>query len=73
MKFVYTKAGIVFICLPMLHVQGATHGGVVDEIDNLIDDLHLTDKKNTQSQSLSGGMKRKLRYILRIVVPVLSY
>ena len=42
-------------------MQGVTHK-ITDEIDELIDDLHLTDKEDTQSQYLSGGMQRKLRY-----------
>ena len=45
-------------------VQGATGGGrsVREEVDMMIADLQLMDKKKIQSQRLSGGMKRKLRY-----------
>ena len=32
------------------------------EVDSMIEDLQLVDKKKVQSKNLSGGMKRKLRY-----------
>ena len=32
------------------------------EVNEMINDINLTDKTNTQSSKLSGGMKRKLRY-----------
>ena len=31
-------------------------------MDTMVEDLQLLDKRNIQSQRLSGGMKRKLRY-----------
>ena len=34
-----------------------------EEVENMLDDLQLTDKKSTLSSQLSGGMKRKLRLI----------
>ena len=33
------------------------------EVDTMIEDLQLVDKKKFQSKNLSGGMKRKLRYV----------
>lgn len=37
------------------------------EVDSMIEDLHLTDKKKTQSKKLSGGMKRKLSVGIALV------
>lgn len=34
----------------------------MNEVSGMINDINLTDKTNTQSSKLSGGMKRKLRY-----------
>ena len=31
------------------------------EVDNMLRDLQLMDKKKTAAKNLSGGMKRKLR------------
>ena len=36
---------------------------VPHEVDNMLQDLQLTDKTKTAARNLSGGMKRKLRYI----------
>ena len=33
------------------------------ELDAMIDDLQLQEMTNTPSRNLSGGMKRKLRYL----------
>ena len=51
-------------------MQGSTHvQGIFDskrvrtEVDTMIEDLQLLDKKKVQSKNLSGGMKRKLRYV----------
>ena len=40
------------------------------EVENMIGDLLLLDKKSTPSSQLSGGMKRKLRLNLRIFCAV---
>ena len=32
------------------------------EVEAMIEDLQLMDKRNTQAGNLSGGQKRKLRY-----------
>ena len=36
---------------------------VKTEVNSMIEDLQLVDKKKVQSKNLSGGMKRKLRYV----------
>ena len=49
--------------------QPITHQGIFDrkrvrtEVDMMVEDLQLLDKRNIQSQRLSGGMKRKLRCV----------
>jgi ATP-binding cassette subfamily A (ABC1) protein 3 len=40
---------------------------ISEEIEELIDDLELTDKVNVQSKDLSGGMKRKLSVGIALV------
>lgn len=40
--------------------KGLPVNKVGSEVTNMVEDLKLTDKKKTQSQRLSGGMKRKL-------------
>jgi len=37
--------------------------GVKPEVDSMIEDLQLVDKTNQKSAALSGGQKRKLRYM----------
>ena len=44
--------------------QGVRGKAVQEEADRMIEDLQLLDKRNTPSSALSGGMKRKLRYIV---------
>ena len=44
-------------------MQGMTGRAVREEVSSMIDDLQLMDKANQKSASLSGGQKRKLRYI----------
>ena len=34
----------------------------------MISDINLVDKTNSQSSKLSGGMKRKLRYITYLLI-----
>ena len=34
------------------------------EVEKMLNDLQLMDKKKTAAKNLSGGMKRKLRYIM---------
>ena len=41
-----------------------TGQAVREEVNSMINDLQLVDKTNQKSASLSGGQKRKLRYIL---------
>ena len=48
----------VYCCL-----QGIWGAQVKEEVEDMLDDLQLTDKKSTLSSQLSGGMKRKLRLI----------
>ena len=38
-----------------------------EEADRMIEDLQLQDKRNIPSHKLSGGMKRKLRYMCMYV------
>jgi len=44
-------------------IQGMTGRAVRDEVNSMIDDLQLKDKASQKSASLSGGQKRKLRYL----------
>lgn len=41
--------------------QGKRGKAAAEEVNQMIIDLQLVDKTNSQSQKLSGGMKRKLR------------
>ena len=41
---------------------------MVEESERMIEDLQLQDKRNTPSQKLSGGMKRKLRLVNILLV-----
>ena len=34
-----------------------------EEVAAMVEDIQLMDEKDTQASKLSGGMKRKLRYI----------
>ena len=43
--------------------QGVRGKAVQEEADRMIEDLKLLDKRNTPSRALTGGMKRKLRYV----------
>lgn len=47
----------------VLHVQGKFGQEAMQEVSQMISDINLADKTNAQSSTLSGGMKRKLRYI----------
>ena len=42
--------------------QGVWGERVKEEVEAMITDLQLLDKKNVQVGDLSGGQKRKLRY-----------
>lgn len=42
--------------------QGVWGKRVKEEVEAMITDLQLLDKKNVQAGNLSGGQKRKLRY-----------
>ena len=42
--------------------QGVWGERVGEEVETMITDLQLLDKKNTRAGNLSGGQKRKLRY-----------
>jgi len=42
--------------------QGVWGKCVKEEVEAMITDLQLLDKKNVQAGDLSGGQKRKLRY-----------
>ena len=47
-----------------------------DEVKTMVADLQLDDKANIQANHLSGGMKRKLRYEIKVnqcVLAVLQY
>jgi ATP-binding cassette subfamily A (ABC1) protein 3 len=48
-------------------LKGSSGKQLKNEIPQLIDDLLLLDKKNTQSKNLSGGMKRKLSVGIALV------
>ncbi len=43
-------------------LQGIWGGQVKKEVNSMISDLQLADKRKTQTRQLSGGMMRKLRY-----------
>lgn len=34
-----------------------------EEVTSMIEDINLVEKKDIQASKLSGGMKRKLRYV----------
>ena len=53
------------LLITVIFGQGVQRKRVVEEAERMIEDLQLQDKRNTPSQKLSGGMKRKLRYILQ--------
>ena len=44
-------------------MQGKFGQEAMQEVSQMISDINLVDKTNAQSSKLSGGMKRKLRYI----------
>lgn len=47
----------------MYTVNQGAGGNINEEVDAMIKDLQLEDKKKIQASQLSGGMKRKLRYM----------
>ncbi|XP_019855200.1 PREDICTED: ATP-binding cassette sub-family A member 3-like [Amphimedon queenslandica] len=48
-------------------LKGAPSTGISSEVDTLIDDLLLKDKRRVKSMNLSGGMKRKLSVAIALV------
>lgn len=48
-------------------LQGAPGGGISAEVNTLIEDLLLKDKRRVKSMNLSGGMKRKLSVAIALV------
>ena len=47
--------------------QGLRGKELMAEADTLIADLQLEDKRNVPSANLSGGMKRKLRWVFEVI------
>ena len=47
----------------VLLLQGKFGQEAMQEVSQMISDINLVDKTNSQSSKLSGGMKRKLRCI----------
>lgn len=47
--------------------KGVRGKNVTEEAERMVEDLQLQDKKNTPSQKLSGGMKRKLRLSIHCI------
>ena len=43
-----------------MQLKGCKWSKVKAEVDQMIEDLHLSKKRKTYSKNLSGGMKRKL-------------
>ena len=43
-----------------VQLKGCEAGMVQEQVDNMIAEVGLEDKRDAQSKSLSGGMKRKL-------------
>ena len=58
---VYNLIFLISIYQISIYLQGVHGKRVLSEVDHMIEDLQLQDKRNTPSQKLSGGMKRKLR------------
>lgn len=54
---------ILFLICSVFDYQGKFGHEAMREVSEMISDIQLTDKTNTLSSKLSGGMKRKLRYI----------
>ena len=48
-------------------MQGLPTKKVKAEVDSMLEDLQLTDKRSIQSHNLSGGMKRKLSVGIALV------
>jgi len=44
----------------MFQLKGCPRSKVQEEVNRMIDVLHLNHKRYTEAKSLSGGMKRKL-------------
>ena len=42
-------------------LKGVPYGKMKTDVEKMVEDLNLVDKKNIRSCNLSGGMKRKLR------------
>ncbi len=55
-KYVFSNC----VCMPPF--QGVWGLKVKKEVDSMIKELQLDDKRDTPTRQLSGGMKRKLRY-----------
>ena len=51
-----------------LNLQGKFGQEAMQEVSQMISDINLVDKTNSQSSKLSGGMKRKLRYIAYLLI-----
>lgn len=57
------KKDILFLISNISDYQGKFGHEAIREVSEMISDIQLTDKTNTLSSKLSGGMKRKLRYM----------
>ncbi len=44
-------------------MQGLSNQKVKEEIDDLLTNLELSERSDVLAMNLSGGMKKKLRYI----------
>ena len=51
------------------HHQGVSRKDLQKEVDELLEDLKLLDKRHTPSSQLSGGQKRKLGYACTFQAP----
>ena len=58
---IVVKVVVAFIFVFDCCLQGIWGAQVKEAVENMIEDLLLSDKKSTPSSQLSGGMKRKLR------------
>ena len=48
--------------LELFCLQGMSFKDIKNEAERMLIDLQFEDKRNALSRTLSGGMKRKLRY-----------
>jgi len=57
------------LCLLVFSFKGGQHSrkGVTKEVEDMIADLLLKDKRNVLACRLSGGMKRKLRLVCSFI------